>query len=67
MPYQGNLGSSGQGSGSCGVGVILSARDIIQKGLQATLNEFDWSYKTMRKHRQQLMVEITVGLNSHEH
>jgi hypothetical protein len=58
MPYQGDLDSSGQGAGSCGVGVILSARDFIWSGIPATLGQFNWNFRTMRLYRKQLMTQI---------
>ena len=34
----------GQGSGSCGVGVILAAKDFIEQGSKA-VNNLSWKYK----------------------
>ena len=48
---------NGQGSGSCGVGVILAARDIIALGSQA-VNNLTWKYGDMRKLRKKLMLDI---------
>lgn len=58
MPSQRDCDSSGQGSGSCGVGVILAARDFIFKGASNALHQFGWSYTQMRKLRKQLMIQI---------
>ena len=37
MPSQHDCGVSGEGTGSCGVGVILAARDFIFKGVDGTI------------------------------
>ena len=58
MPSQHNCGITGQGHGSCGVGVILSARDFIFKGVNGTVNQFGWDYTEMRHLRKQLMIQI---------
>lgn len=47
----------GQGAGSCGVGVILAAKDFIEEGSKA-VNNLSWKYKDMRLHRKQLMLQI---------
>ena len=57
MPYQGDPDESGQGVASCGVGVILAARDFITLGSLAEGN-FRWSYRNTRRLRKQLMVQI---------
>ena len=58
MPSQQNCGLTGQGTGSCGVGVILSARDFIFKGVNGTVNQFVWQYTEMRHLRKKLMIQI---------
>lgn len=58
MPSQHNCGSTGQGTGSCGVGVILAARDFILKGVNGTVNQFVWQYTEMRPLRKKLMIQI---------
>ena len=57
MPLQ-NCDSTGQGSGSCGVGVILIARDFILKGPTNAVCQVGWKYTQMRKLRKQLMIQI---------
>ena len=47
----------GQGSGSCGVGVILAAKGFIQLKSKA-INNMSWKYKDMRLYRKQLMLQI---------
>ena len=47
----------GQGSGSCGVGVILAVKDFIEQGSKA-VNNLSWKYKDMRVHRKRLMLEV---------
>lgn len=58
MPSQHNCGLTGQGTGSCGVGVILAARDFIFKGVNGTVNQFVWQYTEMRHLRKKLMIQI---------
>ena len=48
----------GQGSGSCGVGVIIAAEDLIDQSSN-TVNNLSWKYKDMRLYRKQLMLQIT--------
>ena len=47
----------GQGSGSCGVGVILAAKDFIELQSKA-VNNMSWKYKDIRLYRKQLMLQI---------
>lgn len=58
MPSQHNCSMTGQGHRSCGVGVILSARDFIFKGVSGTVNQFGWDYTEMRHLRKQVMIQI---------
>ena len=58
MPSQNDYDSTGQGSGSCGVGVILAARDFILKGPYNAVCQAGWKYTQMRKLRKQLMIQI---------
>ena len=58
MPSQMDCDSTGQGSGSCGVGVILAARDFVFKGASNAVHQFGWKYTEMRTLRKQLMVQI---------
>lgn len=58
MPSQHNWDMTGQGNGSCGVGVILTARDLIFKGVNGTVNQFGWQYTEMRHLRKKLMIQI---------
>lgn len=44
-----------QGSGSCGVGVILTARDLMQNGNKGT---FTWTFAESRQLRKTLMLQI---------
>ena len=44
---------SGEGSGSCGVGVILAVRDIIQN--ETCLAPFTWKFENMAQLRKELM------------
>lgn len=53
-----NCDSTGQGSGSCDVGVILAARDFILKGPTNAVLQVGWKYTQMRKLRKQLMIQI---------
>jgi len=45
------------GMGSCGVGVIMAARDFIERG-PSTVNNFQWQYCEMHVHRRNLMLQI---------
>jgi len=58
MPPQKGSDVVGQGSGSCGVDVILAARDFIIKGAARALNKFEWQYTKTRHLRKQLMIQI---------
>ena len=58
MPSQHDCDSTGQGSGSCGVGVILAARDFIFRGPSNAVCQVGWKYTQMRKLRKQLMIQI---------
>ena len=49
--------SQPRGSGSCGMGVILSVQSILD-GPAMTLPAFLWKFKDMRKHRLLLMNDI---------
>ena len=48
--------SNGTGSGSCGVGVILAARDIIYNGTARTQSQ--WNFHQMRGLRKLLAIQI---------
>lgn len=50
MPQQ---TTSGEGSGSCGIGVILAVRDIIKD--ETCLPPFTWSFGNMFQLRKELM------------
>lgn len=54
MPHQ---PKSGEGSGSCGMGVTLSVRDIIASD-SAQLPSFKWSFTNMNNLRRELMALI---------
>ena len=58
MPSQHGCARAGQGTGSCGVGVILAARDFLSKGVAGTVHQFGWKYTEMRPLRKQLMIQI---------
>ena len=47
----------GEGSGSCGVGVILAARDIIRTG-RSEMPRFSWTFEQMGEQRVELMCQI---------
>ena len=49
---------SREGTGSCGIGVILAARDFIFKGVDGTISQFEWQYTEMRHLRKKLMIQI---------
>ncbi|KAK3696833.1 hypothetical protein QZH41_011721 [Actinostola sp. cb2023] len=53
MPVQ---PKSGEGSASCGIGVILTTRDIIESNDDHPI--FKWRYETMNTHRVELMAQI---------
>jgi hypothetical protein len=48
---------TGQGSSSCGIGVIFAARDIIQHG-STDIPKFSWSLCESSKLRKQIMHEL---------
>lgn len=56
MPYQRVNNSRMVGAGSCGTGVIMAARDFIQKGLAKKC--FWWTYSDMDIHRKNLMLQV---------
>lgn len=58
MPSQHECARTGQGTGSCGVGVILAARDFLFKGVAGAVYQFGWKYTEMRLLRKQLMLQI---------
>ena len=58
MPSKHDCGVYGEGTGSCGVGVILAARDFIFKGVDGTISQFEWQYTEMRHLRKKLMIQI---------
>lgn len=58
MPSQHGCARAGQDTGSCGVGVILAARDFLHKGVEEVVYQFGWSYTEMRPLRKQLMIQI---------
>lgn len=43
--------------GSCGIGVLMAARDFIRNG-PATVNNIKWGYCNMDKYRKDLMLQI---------
>ena len=45
------------GVGSCGIGVIMAARDFIRNG-PSTVNNIQWKYCYMDQHRKSLMLQI---------
>ena len=45
------------GVGSCGIGVIMAARDFIRNG-PAAVNNIKWRYSNMHNHRKELMLQI---------
>ena len=57
MPSQMSLNSSHFGTGSCGVGVIMAARDIIHKSPLA-INNFLWRYCERDLYRKHLMLQV---------
>ena len=59
MPQQ---TTTGVGAGSCGIGVILSVRDIIRSG--KCLPPFQWEFKDMGFLRKQLMSHILEWRNN---
>lgn len=57
MPSQVPVDKKMIGAGSCGIGVIMAARDFIQKG-PCSVNNFQWRFCDMDKHRKDLMLQI---------
>jgi len=57
MPSQVPIDNKMIGVGSCGIGVIMAARDFIRNG-PATVNNIKWRYCNMDKHRKDLMLQI---------
>lgn len=57
MPSQVPVNSKMIGVGSCGVGVVMAARDIIRDGPLSIYN-FQWQYCDMDLHRRDLMLQI---------
>ena len=57
MPQQPSDGSL-QGNGSCGVGVILAARDFIQQVTKSSLPRIWWDFKQSRLHRKRLLLQV---------
>lgn len=57
MPSQAPVDSKMIGVGSCGIGVIMAARDFIKNGPFA-INNFQWRFSEMDLHRKQLMLQI---------
>ena len=53
MPQQ---TTTGEGSASCGIGVILSVRDIIKNG--TCLPQFQWKFENMASLRKELMALV---------
>lgn len=47
----------GEGCGSCGMGVILAAKDFLNVG-QTTIPHFNWLFKDMTDHRQRLLYQF---------
>jgi len=45
------------GVGSCGIGVIMAARDFI-RNRPAAVNSIKWRYSNMHIHRKELMLQI---------
>ena len=57
MPSQTPINSKMIGVGSCGIGVIMAAKDFILKG-PLVIHNFQWHYCDMDLHRKQLMIQI---------
>lgn len=49
--------TSGNGSGSCGLGVILAAKDFITNGVNA-VNKMSWQFKDTPLLRKQVMLDV---------
>ena len=57
MPSQVPVNDKMIGVGSCGIGVIMAARDFIREG-PATVDNIKWRYCNMDQHRKDLMLQI---------
>ena len=57
MPSQAPVDAKMIGVGSCGVGVIMAARDFSQNG-PISVNNIQWRFCDMDKHRKNLMLQI---------
>ena len=57
MPSQVPINSKKIGIGSCGIGVVMAARDIFSDGALSIYN-FQWQYCDMDLHRKDLMLQI---------
>ena len=57
MPSQLPVDRKMIGSGSCGIGVIMAARDFIKNG-SANVNNILWRYYNMDRYRKELMLQI---------
>jgi len=60
MPLQ--MTGTTQGAGSCGVGVILSARDFIQR---THLPMFNWNFNDMSRQRKNICLNIVEWSKTH--
>jgi len=57
MPSQLPVDNKMIGVGSCGIGVIMAARDFIRNG-PAAVNNIKWRYSNMHNYRKELMLQI---------
>lgn len=57
MPSQLPVDRKMIGSGSCGIGVIMAARDFINND-SSNVNNILWRYYNMDKYRKELMLQI---------
>lgn len=57
MPSQVPIDRKMIGVGSCGIGVIMAARDFIRDGA-ATVDNIKWRYSNMHNYRKDLMLQI---------
>ena len=57
MPSQAPVGTSMVGMGSCGIGVILAAKDFLEMG-SLCIRSFWWRFCNMDIHRKNLMLQI---------
>ena len=60
MPLQ---PSTGEGCGSCGMGVILAAKDFLNVS-EARIPQCNWRFEEMTKHRQQLLHQFFLWRSS---